>query len=74
MRTFVLCLAILLCGAAPAAAAEITLKIGPSSGVVVGDSHEVSGVLTDDDGDRAHLLALPPEQRAILLEVLPAEA
>ena len=51
MRTLLLALILLLCAAAPAAAAEISLKIGPSSGVVMGESHEVTGVLTDDDGD-----------------------
>ncbi|HEX8102648.1 MAG TPA: hypothetical protein VF533_08560 [Solirubrobacteraceae bacterium] len=51
MRTLVLSFLILALGASPAAAAEISLKIGPREGVVLGDAHRISGVLTDDDGD-----------------------
>lgn len=44
-------LLLLLGGAAPAAAAEIKLKVGPREGVELGEPHRISGVLTDDDGD-----------------------
>jgi len=47
MRTALLTLLFLLCGAAPAAAAELTLDIGPRGGVVLGEEHKLSGLLTE---------------------------
>lgn len=62
MRTALLTLIVLLCTAAPAAAAEITLDIGPRGGVVLGEEHKLSGLLTQD-GD-------PLPGQVVVLEAL----
>ncbi len=55
MRTGLLTVLLPLFGAlaAPAAAAELTLDIGPRGGVVLGEEHAIEGVLTQDSSPLA---------------------
>ncbi len=48
MRTAVLTLLLCLISAAPAAAAEVDLRVAPGGGVVLGEEHRFSGTLSEN--------------------------
>ena len=63
MRTGLLTLLLLLLGAAPAAAADLTLFLAPRDGAVLGEEHRFGGELTQDDA--------PLPGQVVTLEVRP---